>query len=121
MTIDKCIEALQNIKNRHPGRNEVVVGVRSCEGGKIESLSLQAKSRDGENEIVFEEKFEDSRPAEVQEALSLPDEAWNISCALSSSAGIPASGTRAPSWSANETSGSAGWCRRSCSACRTGK
>ena len=62
MTIDKCIEALQNIKNRHPGQNEVVVGVRSCEGGKIESLSLQAKSRDGENEIVFEEKFEDSRP-----------------------------------------------------------
>ena len=62
MTIDKCIEALQNIKNRHPGRNEVVVGVRSCEGGKIESLSLLAKSRDGENEIVFEEKFEDSRP-----------------------------------------------------------
>ena len=62
MTIDKCIEALQNIKNRHPGQNEVVIGVRSCEGGKIESLSLQAKSRDGENEIVFEEKFEDSRP-----------------------------------------------------------
>ena len=62
MTIDKCIEALQNIKNRHPGQNEVVVGVRSCEGGKIESLSLQAKSRDGENEIVFEEKFEDRRP-----------------------------------------------------------
>ena len=62
MTIDKCIEALQNIKNRHPGRNEVVIGVRSCEGGKIESLSLQTKSRDGENEIVFEEKFEDGRP-----------------------------------------------------------
>ena len=62
MTIDECIEALQNIKNRHPGQNEVVVGVRSCEGGKIESLSLRAKSRDGENEIVFEEKFEDSRP-----------------------------------------------------------
>ena len=62
MTIDECIEALQNIKNRHPGQNEVVIGVRSCEGGKIESLSLQAKSRDGENEIVFEEKFEDSRP-----------------------------------------------------------
>ena len=62
MTIDECIEALQNIKNRHPDRNEVVIGVRSCEGGKIESLSLQAKSRDGENEIVFEEKFEDSRP-----------------------------------------------------------
>ena len=62
MTIDKCIEALQNIKNRHPGQNEVVIGVRSCEGGKIESLSLQTKSRDGENEIVFEEKFEDSRP-----------------------------------------------------------
>ena len=62
MTIEECIEALQNIKNRHPGQNEVVVGVRSCEGGKIESLSLQAKSRDGENEIVFEEKFEDSRP-----------------------------------------------------------
>ena len=62
MTIDECIEALQNIKNRHPDRNEVVIGVRSCEGGKIESLSLQAKSRDGENEIVFEEKFEDRRP-----------------------------------------------------------
>ena len=62
MTIDECIETLQNIKNRHPGRNEVVIGVRSCEGGKIESLSLRTKSRDGENEIVFEEKFEDSRP-----------------------------------------------------------
>ena len=61
MTIDECIETLQNIKNRHPGQNEVVIGVRSCEGGKIESLSLQTKSRDGENEIVFEEKFEDSR------------------------------------------------------------
>ena len=62
MTIDECIEALQNIKNRHPDQNEVVIGVKSCEGGKIESLSLQAKSRDGENEIVFEEKFEDRRP-----------------------------------------------------------
>ena len=62
MTIDKCIEALQNIKNKYPDQNEVVIGVKSCEGGKIESLSLQAKSRDGENEIVFEEKFEDSRP-----------------------------------------------------------
>ena len=62
MTIDECIEALQNIKSRRPDRNEVVIGVRTCEGGKIESLSLRTKSRDGENEIVFEEKFEDSRP-----------------------------------------------------------
>ena len=62
MTIDKCIETLQDIKNRHPDRNEVVIGVRTCEGGKIESLSLQTKSHDGENEIVFEEKFEDSQP-----------------------------------------------------------
>ena len=62
MTIDECIEALQNIKSRRPDRNAVVIGVRTCEGGKIESLSLRTKSRDGENEIVFEEKFEDSRP-----------------------------------------------------------
>ena len=62
MTIDECIEALQNIKSRHPDQNEVIIGVRSCEGGKIESLSLRTKSRDGENEIVFEEKFEDGRP-----------------------------------------------------------
>ena len=62
MTIDKCIEALQHIKNKYPDQNEVVIGVRSCEGGKIESLSLQTKSHDNENEIVFEEKFEDSRP-----------------------------------------------------------
>lgn len=62
MTIDECIEALQNIKSRRPDLNEVVIGVKTCEGGKIESLSLRTKSSDGENEIVFEEKFEDSRP-----------------------------------------------------------
>ena len=67
MTIDECIEALQNIKNRHPNPNEagdieVVAGVGFCVDGRIESLSLQAKPRDGENEIVFEEKFEDGRP-----------------------------------------------------------
>lgn len=62
MTIDECIEALQNIKSRRPDLNEAVIGVKTCEGGKIESLSLRTKSSDGENEIVFEEKFEDSRP-----------------------------------------------------------
>ena len=62
MTIDKCIEALQNIKNKYPDQNEVVIGVKSCEDGKIESLSLQTKSHDGENEIVFEEKFKGCQP-----------------------------------------------------------
>ena len=62
MTIDECIEALQNIKNKHPDQKEVVIGVGFGEEGKIESLSLQTKSHDDENEIVFEEKFEDRRP-----------------------------------------------------------
>jgi hypothetical protein len=67
MTIDECIEALQGIKNRYPdpdeaGDIEVVIGVGFREGGKIESLSLQAEPRDDENEIVFEEKFEGRQP-----------------------------------------------------------
>ena len=67
MTIDECIEALQNIKNRRPNPNEagdieVVAGVGFCVDGRIESLSLQAKPRDGENEIVFEEKFKGCQP-----------------------------------------------------------
>ena len=67
MTIDECIETLQGIKNRHPNLNEagdieVVAGVGFGEGGKIESLSLQAKHSDGENEIVFEEKFKGCQP-----------------------------------------------------------
>ena len=67
MTIDECIKVLQGIKNRHPNPNEagdieVVAGVGFCVDGRIESLSLQAKPRDGENEIVFEEKFKGCQP-----------------------------------------------------------
>ena len=67
MTIDECIEALQGIKNRYPNPDEasdieVVIGVGFREGGKIESLSLQAEPPDDENEIVFEETFEGRQP-----------------------------------------------------------
>lgn len=67
MTIDECIKTLQDIKNRYPdpdeaGDIEVVIGVGFREGGKIESLSLQAEPRDGENEIVFEEEFRGDQP-----------------------------------------------------------
>lgn len=67
MTIDECIEALWRVKRRYPdpdeaGKIEVAIRVGFREGGKIESLSLQAEPRDDENEIVFEEKFEGRQP-----------------------------------------------------------
>ena len=67
MTIDECIKALQDIKNKYSdpdeaGDIEVVIGVGFSEGGKIESLSLQVEPRDDENEIVFEEEFGGDQP-----------------------------------------------------------
>lgn len=67
MTIDECIEALWGVKNKYPdpdkaGSIEVAIGIGFREGGKIESLSLRTEPRDGESDIVFEEKFEGRQP-----------------------------------------------------------
>lgn len=64
MTIDECIEALQGIKDKYPsgGDIEVVVGVGFGDGGKIETLSLQAEPSEDENQIVFEEEFAGDQP-----------------------------------------------------------
>lgn len=65
MTIDECIDVLQDIKNRNPGEGgdiEVVLGVGFGKNGRVESISLQAEPSGGENEVVLETPFEGEQP-----------------------------------------------------------
>lgn len=61
MTIRELIDALEaSAKESGRGLDTIVVlGAGFDEDGRLESLSLQAEPPDGENDLIFEEKFEE--------------------------------------------------------------